>query len=520
MAHHAPTGPFTLPAINNVIPEKAKPWIYILFVIIFQFSGGIYLAIINEMAGAEDLMMAGYASLAGMTLVYTIMLRLKMRFTSRFSLIVTSIGLILANIITLNTTSMPVLVFTCFTAGMLRMWATFECNSSIQLWLTPKRDLSVFFCYIYILVQGSILLSGAGNLWIAFYSTYEYMHWLIIGSLLFVILFAMVFFNSNRQQRPFPLFGIDWLGGFLWGLSLLAIIYIAVYGSHYDWWYGEEIIDMMVFFFIILGLNLYRASFIRHPFIPLGVFKYRYISLSIFLYLIIDVFLAPSHLIESIYFGMLNYDMKHLVSLNLAGFVGVVIAAVFTYYYFAKAKRSYKSTFYIGFTAILGYLVLMYFSIGYGTAIESLYLPILVRNFGYVVVAIVLLTGLTRIPFHHFFQALSVQSFIGVATGSIIGSAFVEHLFKHIFQKNYSQISASFDAVNHKTGPMELGQIMGMVEQQAMMVSFKELYGWLIIAAVIFYILSVFYKYPYYPQNVKYPKLKTIKRYLRKVTAG
>lgn len=31
------------------------------------------------------------------------------------------------------------------------------------------------------------------------------------------------------------------------------------------------------------------------------------------------------------------------------------------------------------------------------------------------------------------------------------------------------------------------------------------------------FVLFVFYKYPYYPKNVKYPKLKTIKKYLRKV---
>ncbi len=203
MAHHAPSGPFSIPAINNVIPEKAKPWIYILFVIIFQFSGGVYLATMNEMVGEtalmhEDILMAGYASLAGMTLVYTFMLRLKMRFMSKFSLIFTSFGLILANMITLNTT-----------------------------------------------------------------------------------------------------------------------------------------------------------------------------------------------------------------------LIGVITASLFTLYFFAKGKRSYKTTFYIGFTAIIGYLILMYFVIDYGTSLEMLYFPILLRNFGYVVIAIVLLTGLTRIPFNHFFSGIKRSVFRG-----------------------------------------------------------------------------------------------------------
>ena len=34
-----PTGPFSIPAIRNFVPEKLKPWVIILFVIVFQFSG-------------------------------------------------------------------------------------------------------------------------------------------------------------------------------------------------------------------------------------------------------------------------------------------------------------------------------------------------------------------------------------------------------------------------------------------------------------------------------------------------
>src|SRR5690606_5354713 len=124
----------------------------------------------------------GYASLAGMALVFAFMLRLKMRFTSRFSLLVCSIALVICNIICIYTHNVLVLITTCFLAGAFRMWGTFECNSTIQLWLTPKRDLSIFFCYIYLLVQGSILLSGIPNLYIALFSSWEYMHWFVIGA--------------------------------------------------------------------------------------------------------------------------------------------------------------------------------------------------------------------------------------------------------------------------------------------------------------------------------------------------
>src|SRR5690554_2209855 len=116
-------GAFAIPAINNYIPEKLKPYILILFVIVFQFSGGVYLATLNEMVGAtglrqEDIMMAGYASLAGMSLTFVIMFRLKMRFTSKVSFIVCALVLILANLISMHTANVVVLVITCFFAGI------------------------------------------------------------------------------------------------------------------------------------------------------------------------------------------------------------------------------------------------------------------------------------------------------------------------------------------------------------------------------------------------------------------
>ena len=95
------------------------------------------------------------------------------------------------------------LVVTCFFAGIFRMWGTFECNSTIQLWLTPKRDLSVFFCYIYLLVQGCIQVSGLTTVYVAFWAKWEYMHWLIIALLLIVMIGVMIMFRTYRSMRKY-----------------------------------------------------------------------------------------------------------------------------------------------------------------------------------------------------------------------------------------------------------------------------------------------------------------------------
>lgn len=248
------TGPFSIPAMRDFVPEKWRPWIIILIVIVFQFSGGVYLAAVSEMVGStalmqEDIMMAGYASMVGMGLTFAIMFRLKFRFPTKVAFMTCSIAIIISNLICMHTRSVPVLVTVCFFSGIFRMWATFECNSTIQLWLTPKRDLSIFFCFIYLLVQSCIQLSGLITVYTSAWAKWEYMHWLIIALLLLVILVTQILFRNFRTMPKLPLFGIDWLGAFMWGLTLMCILFVCVYGQHYEW-YESIYIRIATYYFI------------------------------------------------------------------------------------------------------------------------------------------------------------------------------------------------------------------------------------------------------------------------------
>ncbi len=376
------TGPFSIPSMRDFVPAPLRPWIIIAFVIIFQFSGGVYLAAVSEMVGSlslmqEDILMAGYASLVGMGLTFAIMFRLKFRFSTRVCFLVCEGALIICNLICMHTGSVPVLVATCFVAGIFRMWATFECNSTVQLWITPQRDLSVFFCYIYLLVQGCLQLSGLATIYMAEWANWEYMHWLIIVLLLILMLTTIWIFRSYRSMPKLPLLGIDWLGGLMWGGIVLCIIFVCVYGEHYDWYHSIYIRTATVAGIVMLLLNVWRASFIRHPYIPNQTWMYRPVYLTFILYIVADLFLAPSHLFEHIYMGaILGYDELHIISYNRIILLGSVLGAVFSYFTFARRKWKYKTMTVLAFLSILGYLMWFYLYIDYNLPKESMYLPL------------------------------------------------------------------------------------------------------------------------------------------------
>lgn len=265
-----PKGCFDIPDVPNFVPRRLKPWLFVVFVLVVQFSGGVYLAAASNMVGdqalmTQDILMAGYASLAGMALNFAVMFRIKFRFSTRTQLLAVAAVLIAANVVCALTDNVALLVGVCFVAGWFRMQGTFACNSTIQLWLTPYRDMSIFFCYVYIVVDGVIQLSGIATVYFAEFYTWQYMNWCIVGSLALMMLAVMVLVRPVRCPMYIPLLGIDWIGSLLWGVFMLAFAFVCVYGNYFDWWNAMEIRYATLIGLAAAALNLWRATFLRHP---------------------------------------------------------------------------------------------------------------------------------------------------------------------------------------------------------------------------------------------------------------
>ncbi len=514
-------GTFSIPAMRDFVPEKLRPWIVIAIVIVLQLSGGVYLAAVSEMVGStallqEDVMMAGYASLVGMSLTFAVMFRLKFRFPSKTALMVCCTVLIASNLVCMCTRSVPLLVTVSFIAGFFRMWGTFECNSTVQLWITPKRDLSVFFCYIYLLVQGCIQLTGLITVYTAFWAKWEFMHWLVIGLLLLVMIVTMLIFRNYRSMPKLPLYGIDWLGAVMWGAVLICMIFICVYGEHYDWFDSVYIRIAAVGAAVLLLLNLWRSSFIRHPFIALKTWRFKAVYMTLLLYLIIDILLAPEHLLEHIYMeSVLEYDSLNLISLNWVVLLGIVAGSAFTYLTFARHKWAYRKMTVIAFLSITAYLMLFYFTIDYNLPKESLILPLFLRSFGYVIIAICFITALSRVPFENFFEAVSAQAFVSAAFGGALSTALLGRALTIVMKRNAMQLGAALDSVNPLANRLPLGELYGALQQQALMVSMKELYGWLTLISLFCLFIFLLNENSARPLHALHPRYRLIRRSIK-----
>ncbi len=521
---HAPQGPFDIPDVPNFVPRRLKPWLFIFFVIIIQFSGGVYLAAASDMVGTtalmqEDILMAGYASLIGLAINFAVMFRIKFRFSNRTQLLVAGIVLIAANLICANTESVPVLVITCFIAGWFRMQATLACNSTIQLWLTPVRDMAVFFCYVYILVDSVIQLSGIATIYTAFFSQWEYMHWIMIGLLALMMILVMLLVKPVRGPMFIPLLGIDWIGAILWAGFMMCFTFICVYGNYFDWWDSGEIRAAALLGLVCMIINLWRASFLHHPYISFRAMRNRNVIRATIIYLVFFTLIATEHVFEHTYAAnILGFDETNLIDLNWYVFAGIVIGCGFTYLTFALRKWRYKTMTAIAFSLAIVYLAYFYFFIDYGVEKEMLFLPLFFRGAAAVIISIVFLTSIVQsgLPFQVFPQALTINGFTGAVMGATLGPAIIGEFLRHTVAKNASLLGSAITDFNPDTAHVPLGQLYGLVQTQALVVSMKEIYGWLLIIA-IFSLMIILVSYGPLRPAAFFPKWKTVRRTFRRI---
>ena len=521
---HAQQGPFDIPDVPDYIPRRLKPYLFILFVLIVQFSGGIYLAAASDMVGTtalmqEDILMAGYASLIGLAINFAVMFRIKFRFSTRTQLLVSAIVLIAANLICAHTTSVPVLVATCFIAGWFRMQATLACNSTIQLWLTPVRDMAIFFCYVYIIVDSVIQLSGIATIYTAFFTQWEYMHWIMTGLLGLMLIMVMILVKPTRGPMFIPLLGIDWIGALLWAIFMMSFTFICVYGNYFDWWDAVEIRAAAAIGLICLCINLWRASFLHHPYISFMAMKNRNVIRATGVYLVFFTLIATEHVFEHTYAAnILGFDETNLIDLNWYVFAGIVVGCAFTYFTFALRKWRYKTMTAIAFTLAIIYLAYFYFLIDYGVEKEMLFIPLFSRGAAAVIISIVFLTSVVQsgLPFQVFPQALTINGFTGAVMGATFGPALIGELLRHVMAKNASLLGANISAVNPEVVNVPLGQLFGLVQRQALIVSMKEIFGWLLIIALVS-LAVILISYSSVRPFAIFPKWSTIRRIIKHV---
>ena len=488
MSSHPTPPPFAMPMFRSCVPAWLRPWIYVIQAFCFQLAGCVYLGALNEMMGGraimrEDVTMCLYSNLAGMAIYFPLLFRMKFRFSNRSLLITSALVLAACNWLFTMTTFLPLMWVLCFVAGMAKIQGTFENMSNIQLWMTPTRDMGVFFPCLHIILLTSVELQAWYSAFFGhtlhWYASYYFVIWLMM-----LVVTIQLFLTRPWCPVPqrMPLHGIDWLGAALWCLLGLQIAYIFNYGDWLDWWHSSTIRILTGTSFITLAGCLHRMWTKQQPFYEPRMWTYRHLVPILLIIVIVEGLLASERVLEEVFFEeVMGYETVTSYSLTLWSLPGIYLGCLVSWLWLVKWKFNVYKLIACGLLGITLYASGFYFLVAVHINIEVLRLPIACRGFGYAVLSISLMWCLHEImTFEHFFQSLSVFNFMHMFIGGVIGCALYAWGVRYYMADNMVRYTAYIDMPSFTSSPFDVGEWMEGFVRSMMAVTIKQLYGWVL----------------------------------------
>ena len=216
--------------------------------------------------------------------------------------------------------------------------------------------------------------------------------------------------------------------------------------------------------------------------------------------------------------NILGFDETNLIDLNWYVFAGIVTGCAFTYFTFALRKWRYKTMTAIAFALAVVYLAYFYFFIDYSVEKEMLFIPLFFRGAAAVIISIVFLTSIVQsgLPFQIFPQALTINGFTGAVMGATLGPAIIGELLRHATTKNAALLGANITAANPDMAFAPLDHLYGIVQTQALIVSMKEIYGRLLIVAILS-LTVILISYSSVRPFAIFPRWSTVRRVIKHI---
>lgn len=499
---HEPQGPYRIPTCRDWVPEPLRAWLYLAIVLCIQFSGAVTMALASQRAAAqgmlrEDVMMAGFSMLVGMTMIFPNLFPLKFSRTGKSTLFLCALGLVACNLVSLHARSMAILVPVSFFAGSIRMLATFECFSTIQLKITPTRDFGKFLPVVYSVVLGMVQFSGLVAVHLADRFRWEAMNVLSIGLLLGVALSTRVFLKHVRLPPPFPFGKTDWLGHAMWSLLLLQAVFVLVYGEHFEWFDADSIRLATAGMLVMLLAILVRHRYAERPYIDLHAFGHRNVLTILVLFAALSFLLSTPDVLQRAFTGgVLHYGAVQEAWLNAPVLAGILCGALFCFVVIPRYRIGYRVSTILGLCLVLGYLIGMVRIMSPDATRAMMMVPLFLRGMGSAMVFAVLTTYAARtIPFHHFFQMLAIMGFVHTDLGEPLGCAIVDRLLAMRLRTGIQVLGGSLDGLDPLPASQSMDTVVAQFQREVLLVSIRQGYGIMIMFGILVVCLAAGARY-------------------------
>lgn len=457
------------------VPRPAGILVLLLLFVPPTFSGGAYLCNISEMSGglgvwAEDIQLASFFTSIGMCLFPPFMVRFLQARRIRQTYILCFLLLIPLNWICAVTTSVPILLAACLMTGLVRVVVMLNCTFTIAPYLTGMDTLSMFTMkeepsaevqYILerkrtflmpVLYFFILLISQASNMltaWFAYEYRWQNAYYVVIGMLLVAILLVVCTMPDEKKTKAYK---VEWRkvpDMLLMGAALCCMAYILVYGKTLDWFYSGNIRLATGLLLISSGAFLFRS--LRHgeeAYLPLNVFTYRNVLMSMLLFLLTMVFNSANAFTGM--FAKLSTPVNNLQSASLSGWAiaGCLIGLLLAVLLIMKRVR-FRTIFCVAFLLMAASNACLYFQYQTMGLFAGMILPTVLNYTGLLMLySVVAAFGMKSLPSRNLATFVFLMIWMRNAIAPVAGSSLYANWMNDRQQYHVTRLVQNMDGEN------------------------------------------------------------------------
>lgn len=461
------------------------------------YSGNIMLMSNELNSMTEFFMMANNSSYIGMMVMMPLSFRIKQYFRSKEIVLGSLLLMSFFSMIVYTTDSEPLIILCTLLIGMVKFSGMLEFLLPVIFIISPEMKREVFYPIFYPI---AVVLGLAGVYWAALIAyQYDWRQVYLIYTI-YMLCFAalmVIFMHNKRGMKKLPMYQIPWASIILFILIMMLLNFITSFMKYYHWFNSPIIGYSTVALLVVIVLFIYRQNILKRPYMRLRVFKKKTVYGSLLLISLMGIFLAGSSVQTAYFAGVLNYSNETVAGLTFLMVPGFIIASAVCYIWLNKFKYKLKGLVIMGFISFFASYLMMYFLVTPISEISYFITPNILKGMGMGFLYVSLTAYNARnLTMDEMFPAATLfvlfRSFVGTAIfGAIINWGFYKLRVQHGLD-----LAAAIDPID-SFGMMRGGglRLYGSVQVQALLISAKQMFGFIVIAAIISLIFVALYRF-------------------------
>ena len=437
------------------------------------FSGGAYLSNLNEMSGelgllVEEVQLASFFTSIGMCLFVPFMVRFLQARSVRRTYIWCFGLLIPLNYICAVTTSVPILLASCLLIGFVRVIVMLNCTFTIAPYMTGVNTLSMFtmteipafetqyrmermrtflmpvlYCFILLIAQSSNIVTA----WFAHEYSWQDAYYVTVGMLFVAILMVLTTMPDVRNNEKYH---IEWSKVpemIFMTVALCCMAYVLAFGKTLDWFDSRQILIATAIMLISIGLFLLAS--IRNgddAYLPLGVFRFRNIWMSMLLFLFAMIFNSANVFVGSFSKISTSINNYHSASLSIWAIVGCLAGLILSVLLVVRKVR-FRTTFIVAFLFMALSNAVLYFQYQTSGLFENMIWPMVLNFTGLLMLySLVAAFGMKSLPSRYLATFVFLMIWMRNSIAPVIGASIYSNWLNDRQQYHISVLAENITA--------------------------------------------------------------------------